>query len=288
MQLKPVDKLKVTLSARYDAFFYDINTGMQDAELVDTSVTANTGAFSPKVGLAYEVVNGLSVYVNAARGFKSPSGYEDLPFNAKLSPSHLSSYELGISGDNSDGTLHGLLAGYVSNQTGEIGVDPLNNLLNFGKTQRSGIEAEGKVGFGRQSGFSLYANYTRVVAKLKNDVPGEDYVVNTPTYMGMLGIDYDFSKARNLNNRVVVSVYDQLIGPKNLTADGTVQSKAFQRISGKITYSRSSWANFRLYVQGSVYPGDGALEEASFYSGGALLVAPQAPFTLEAGIKVPF
>lgn len=288
VQLKPVDRLKLTLSVRYDALFYDIKTGLKDAEIADTSVTANAGAFSPKFGVAYEIAQGFSIYANAARGFKSPSGYEDLPFNANLKPSVLDSYELGISGDNDNGTLHGLVAGYISNQSREIGVDPLNNLLNFGKTQRSGIEAEGKIDFGRKSGLSIYANYTQVVAKLKNDVVGDDFVVNTPTYMGMLGVDYDFSKAKMLNNRIVLSIYDQLIGPKNLTADGKVQSKAFQRISGKLTYSRGSWANFRIYLQGSFYPGDGALEEASFYSGGALLVAPQAPFTFEGGIKVPF
>ncbi len=288
MQLKPVEKLKVTLGLRYDQLFYDITTGSKDAGLPDTSLSPTTNAFSPKIGLAYQIGKVFSVFANAAQGFKSPSGYEENIFNVDLKPSKLKSFELGFSVDEPQGIYHALLSGYISDQTGEIQEDPLGNLINFGQTRRSGIEAEARINFEKAKGLAIYGNYSRLFAKLRNGAPTDEFVTNTPVYLALIGIDYDFGAARQANNRVVVSLYDQFVGEKNLNTDGTIQSNPFQRLSGKITYGRQSWANFKVYVQGSFYPGTADLDEASFLSGGNLLTAPQAPATVDLGVRIPF
>lgn len=153
MQLQATPKLKFTLGARYDKLLYDLTTGSTDSEIPNKSLKANTQAFSPKAGIAYQIAKGVNMFVNAARGFKAPSGYEENLFNPSLSVSKLTSYEIGIGGDDAEGRLHGLISAYLSDQTGEIQADPLGNLINFGDTRRSGIEAEVRAGLMERGGF---------------------------------------------------------------------------------------------------------------------------------------
>lgn len=86
----------------------------------------------------------------------------------------------------------------------------------------------------------------------------------------------------------MLSIYDQLIGNKNLNASGTIRSDALHRLSGKLSYNRNSWANFRLFAEGSFYPGDGALKEVNFLSGGKILISPQARANIRGGVRIPF
>ena len=286
LQLRPTERLKATLSGRYDQLFYSLTTGPTDGDAPSQRSSPSTGVFSPKVGLAYLIARGVNVFVNAAQGFKAPSGYEENLFNPALTVSRLTSYEIGIGGDNADGRLHGLLSAYVSDQTGEIQTDPQGVLTNLGNTRRSGIEVEGRAGLTRQ--LTVYSNYTRVVAKLLNGGTDNMYVVNTPDYLATLGLDYNPSVGTTANNRFILSVYDQLVGTKNLNSAGTQQSEAFHRVSGKLSYGRRNWTNFSVFAQGSFYLGNGALTEVSFLSGGNLLTSPQASVTLSGGVKVPF
>lgn len=288
MQLQPTDKLKLTLGARYDKLLYNITTGNADTEIPNKSLKPSTQAFSPKAGIAYEVAKGVNVFVNAAQGFKAPSGYEENIFNPSLSVSKLTSYEIGIGGDAADGRWHGLLSAYLSDQTGEIQADPLGNLINFGNTRRSGIEAEARAGLMEQGGLSIFGNYTHVTAKIRNGAPDEIYVTQTPEYAATLGFDYDFGAVKSANNHLVLSMYDQLIGDKNLNSSGTMRSAAFHRLAGKLSFSRRSWANFRVFAEGSFYPGNGALTEMYFISGGKILTSPQARATIRGGVRIPF
>lgn len=286
LQLRPVERLKVTLSARYDRLFYELITGPTDTDAPSQTSKPSTGVFSPKAGIAYRLTRGVNAFFNAARGFKAPSGYEENLFNPGLTVSKLASYELGIGGDDASGRLHGLIAAYLSDQTGEIQADPQGILTNFGDTRRSGIEVEGRAGFTQQ--LTVYGNYTRVVAKTRNGSPEEIYVTSTPEYMATLGLDYNLRAGTTANNRFILSVYDQLIGTKNLNSSGTLKSEAFHRVAGKLSYGRRSWTNFSVFAQGGFYLGRGALNEVSFLSGGQVLTSPQAPATLSLGVKVPF
>ena len=288
MQLQPSQRLKITLSARYDYLLYNIKTGAQDSDTANLSSAPNTGVFSPKAGLAYLVANGVNLFFNAAQGFSAPSGYDELIHNADLSPAKLISYEIGIAGDNANGQLHGLVSAYTSKQTKEIQADAFGDLTNFGSTRRNGIEAEGRARLTQKGGLTIFGNYTRVSAKILNGGPDEIYVTSTPVYFGTVGFDYDFGAATQANNRFVLSIYDQLIGNKNLNTSGTIRSASYQRLSGKISYRRGNWANFRIFAEGSYYPGSGYLDEMDFLSGGKVLTSPQARGNFRAGIKIPF
>jgi len=46
------------------------------------------------------VARGVNVFFNVAQGFRSPSGYDEFLYNPTLSASKVTSYEIGIGGDN--------------------------------------------------------------------------------------------------------------------------------------------------------------------------------------------
>ena len=282
-------KLKLTAAARYDRLFYDVRVGTFDvAAVAGKSTTANMGAFSPKVGAAFALTSVLSVYANYARGFKSVDGYQDLPSNASLDVSYLDSYEAGLSADDASGRLHALAAAYSSTSTGEVQTDPLGNLTNYGRTRRRGLELEARYRLGEGGrGPNLFGNYSYVQAILQNGASAEQYVATTPRYLATVGIDLPLLASSAGASRLDLSVYDQLIGPKYMDVAGTLQTEAYQRVSGKLIYTRTSWAGFRLYAQGTWYPGNGSLDEMTFLSGTTLLVAPQPTVAFTAGVKVP-
>lgn len=64
--------------------------------------------------MAYQIVKGVNIFINAAQGFKAPSGYEENLFNPGLSVSKLTSYEIGVGGYDAEGRFHGLLSAYLS------------------------------------------------------------------------------------------------------------------------------------------------------------------------------
>lgn len=286
-QIKLAAPLKLTLGGRYDYLFNHIMTGQGETDLGPLDINPRTGTFSPKVGIAYQISQEINIFSNISQGFRAPSAYDEYPYNRDLSVSKVTSYEIGIGGDDRSGRLHGQVTGYISRQTDEIGTDPLGNLTNFGKTRRNGIEAEAKAFLTSSGTLAVFANYSAVLAKAigTTDVM---YVTNTPKATGLIGLDYDFGADRNTNNRFLLSCYDQLIGHKYLNTSGTIQSAAFQRLSGKLTYSRRSWNGFSLFVESSVYPGKGALNEVSFLLSNNVVTAPQAKLTVDAGIRVPF
>ena len=291
-QLKPTERLKLTLGARYDQLYYNITSEALDSDYPNKDLQPHPGVFSPKVGLAYSVSSAVSVFANAARGFKAPSGYEENIDNPELGVSRLNTYEVGIAGDDASGRLHGLLAAYRTDQTGEIQNDPVSGaLINYGKTLRQGIEGEGRYRFGANPGsLGVFANYSVLQAELRNGEPGTHYVLNAPKYTGAVGLDFTAGAASNAANQVTLSVYDQLVGPKRLNDDGSLESRAFQRMSGKLIFTRpAAYPGFRVFLETTFYPdGSHGLDEMSFVTGGVLRTAPQAKATFSAGVKLPF
>ena len=81
--------------------------------------------------------------------------------------------------------------------------------------------------------------------------------------------------------------YDQFIGRENFDIAAALATNAYQRFSGKLLYTRARWAGFRLYAQGTWYPGTGSLDEVSLLSGTTVLVAPQPKVTFAGDVKIP-
>jgi hemoglobin/transferrin/lactoferrin receptor protein len=140
------------LSPRLDPIFAADNPGF-----VPTGLSANRT--SPKFGLSFTVADGLTLFANAATGFRAPpyddanlgftnvaSGYVALP-NPDLKPETSRGLDLGLRGDT--GALQWTLGLHASRyrdfieSRAAIGIDPLTGLLQFQSVNRSRVETWG-------------------------------------------------------------------------------------------------------------------------------------------------
>ena len=65
--------MKGTAGARYDKFYNDIATSGNDSVPPNLDYSPKPGQFSPKIGAALTLLDGIDLYANAARGLKAPS-----------------------------------------------------------------------------------------------------------------------------------------------------------------------------------------------------------------------
>ena len=288
VQIKPLAALKVTAGARYDRFYNTIQTGPSDA-LPNRDYSPRPGQFSPKLGAAYTIVDGLDVYANESRGLKAPSAYDELVTNPGLVVSKIRSTEIGVTAADRDGAWRLGAAVWRTNQTGEVQTDPVTgNLINFGKTRRQGYDLEAKLRAIRTATMeaSVFANYSRVSADIVGGAAGNDYVTTVPEYTATVGIDASFAiQAAGATHRIGAYVYDSYVGAKHLDTAGRFNSHAYQRISGKLTWNNSAWKNITPYVSATIYP-TGKLDETTFFSGGVVVTAPKAPVSAMAGVTI--
>ena len=290
LQVKPLDALKLTAGARYDKFYNAIETGSADA-LPDRNTSPKPGQFSPKAGASYTIVDGVELYGNVARGLKAPSAYDELVVNPRLAVSKIRGTEFGIQAQDRDGTWRAVFDLWRTDQTGEVQNDPVTgDLINFGKTRRQGYDIEGRYRAIRNASgeLTVFANYSRVSARLIGGAPADLYVTTVPEYTATLGVDatYAFTAAGS-DHRVGLFVYDSFVGSKHLDAAGRFDSRNYQRISTKLTYGNSAWKGLTPYLTATIYP-TSKLDETTFFSGGVVVTAPKAPVTAMAGVAVAF
>lgn len=290
LQVKPIDALKLTAGARYDRFYNAIRTGATDA-FANLDVSPSFGQFSPKAGASFTIVEGVELYGNLARGVKAPSAYDELVVNPRLTASRIRGSEVGIQAQEQSGLWRVVLDLWRTDQTGEVQNDPVTgDLINFGKTRRQGYDVEGRLRMFKvpEGELAVFANYSRVSARLVG-TPGSDlYVTTVPEFNATLGVDASYAfKTTRETHRVGLYVYDTFVGVKHLDAAGAVNSKPYQRISAKLTYGNSAWKGVTPYLTVTAYP-TSKLDETTFFSGGVVVTAPKAPVSATGGVTIAF
>ncbi len=289
-QVKPVWWLKLTGGSRYDHFWYDV-----DDRLATRSVAkADTGTFSPKGGIAISPTSWIEVFANYGEGFRSPSAVDDVVGTPNVKPSKLRTYEAGVSlRPTPQFTFRAAVWSTTLNQ--ELfqpapGIDP----QNIGRSRREGYDIESKYFLHQdQSGLaSLFVNYSQIRAKLLEHEPAV-VVPNVPTYLISIGSDVDLPiGGANSPHRIGGQLYIQFIGKKNLTEDGVLTTKPYQRVAGRFFYAhQSGWTGF---IDMSWFPSDRLSETALNFgnptgaSSSDIFVSPQAPFMLQGGVSYRF
>ncbi|MEO6201764.1 MAG: TonB-dependent receptor [Nitrospirales bacterium] len=289
-QVKPFSWIKFTGGVRYDHFWYQV-----DDKLSASSVpNMDTGVFSPKAGIAVTPASWLEVFANYGEGFRSPSAVDDVVNSTKVKPIKLRSQEVGFQIQPSTRlTFRAALWSTRLNQEvfqATAGLDP----QNLGKSLREGYDLEGRyyVRQDKQGQASLFVNYSQIRAKLVDSSPAVD-VPNVPLYLINVGSDVDVPLGGpDSPHRVGGQLYVTFIGRKNLSEDGALTTKAYQRIANRLFYAhQSGWTGFMDIIW---YPSN-RLSETAINLGnptGAtssdIFVNPQAPFTLQVGVSYRF
>jgi outer membrane receptor protein involved in Fe transport len=289
-QLAPLSWLKLTGGTRYDHFWYDI-----DNRLSTSSVPkADTGVWSPKAGVSVTPVSWLELFANYGEGFRSPSAVDNVVNTPTVKPIKLRSEEVGLLLQPiRRWQFRAALWHTTLNQEifqAAAGLDP----QNLGKSRREGYDIETRY-YLRQDRLgqaSVFVNYSQIRAQLVDAGPAT-VVPNVPSYLVNVGTDVDIPVGgADSPHRVGGQVYVQFIGKKNLTEDGVITTKPYQRIAGRLFYGhQSGWTAFLDLVW---YPSDRLSETAINFgpvtgaSSSDIFVSPQAPFNLMGGLSYRF
>lgn len=127
-------------------------------------------AFSPRVGLTYELIKGLAAYASYSRSFQPQWGFVDAAGQG-VAPARGNNYELGLKSELWDGRLYGLFSIYDLTLHNVATPDPStpdpNDSIVTGEQRSRGVELEG--GYRFAPGWEFIAAYSYIDAEVVED-----------------------------------------------------------------------------------------------------------------------
>ena len=299
-QLQPVRALKLTAGLRYDRLAFDTRLRPDDdtyaaalAAGAPVAVRSSASQFSPKLGAALvlheDARSSTSLFANAARGLKSPYAFSDYYANVgvaavapSLSISSVRSLEAGLQGGATDGAWRWRASVWNTRQDREADRNAAGFYQSFKSTDRKGFDLEGSATLARAT--RVFANYSHVTARIREPLtPGADRVPNVPSYLFTVGASSVIGFGAH---RIELWLADSLVGPQAVTADGSVNSRSFQRYSARAAYSHADWRGASVFLTAVGYSRQ--FDELVIDFGGGVLGTPVAPkVRVTAGVQVP-
>lgn len=181
---------KPSVGIRFDTFAGRFNNDDPNVENF-TKKFSGLSHFSPKLGFRSHLVQDFDFRVNVSNGFSLPDDdYSTLKYdkNARVRPVELWQYEAGFSYNNEKNFFFDI-TGYLVHSSREIYENLVTGeLLNTGKTRRSGIEVGTK--WSVINGLILRGNFTYTDSKI---LVGDDVgnkVGRVPQTVLHLGVNY--------------------------------------------------------------------------------------------------
>jgi iron complex outermembrane receptor protein len=151
-QLAPLEGLTITLGARYDW----VNSSGEKSQ-----------AFSPRIGLSYQVLDGLVAYASYSRSFLPQDGL--LSSGAGVEPERGTQWEIGAKSALWDGRVNATLSLYQLTRGNVSTDDPFNPgfVLTTGEQRSRGVELDSQIAL--TDGLELVAVYAYTDAEVTDD-----------------------------------------------------------------------------------------------------------------------
>ena len=147
VETSPLEKLRLTLGARYDYLSYDYETHLDANDNRPEDTDLSFSHLSPKAGLTYAFTNEVSGFLSYGNAFRAPSSGDLFRGNAAtavdLKPIKADSYETGIKGGIADFMTYSASYYYMVKKDDIVSYSPatgVNERLSAGKTEHKGIE----------------------------------------------------------------------------------------------------------------------------------------------------
>lgn len=137
-ELRITDALTITAGIRYD--FFDLD---QVANIASSDTwSQKTGAFSPKIGMTYQLCDEVNLFAGFNSGIKSPVRLQQWFTNGELEPEKLYSYEVGVRGNISNWLDYNMAVFWqqVTDKFVRPNVDWTSDFENAGETSAKGVE----------------------------------------------------------------------------------------------------------------------------------------------------
>jgi outer membrane receptor protein involved in Fe transport len=285
--LKPFPWLKLTGGGRYDYFDYDVQNqsyASSTNSFVSEHLTANTGTFSPKGGIAIQPIREITLYANIGQSLVSPDGGRDIIRSQHLSPATLSSEEIGLALNSPDNRFHVQVSAYDTTFSNEVTFVGLT-AINQGQTKRSGYDIESSAIAVRNKRVTarLYGNYSSVVAKLSDG----SFVPNVAKWVGSYGAHVDILPLAGSSDLVTVDLGQEFTGPQALDAPETAKSGSYTRVTARVAYEMPERHDLSLWVSAIVFP-ESRFDEFGFVLAGRTYVTSLPKLRVLGGVSAKF
>ena len=170
-QMALSEKVNLLIGVRFDKFEQDITNNFSG-----NTVSQSKSEVNPRIGISYQVDDGVTLYSNYAEGFRPNSGADanSNAFEAEKSES----IEAGVKWSLFNDVLSGTVALFKTEKSNILTADPINSGFSvaLGKAESSGIELESR--FNLTENTVLDIGYTYIDAHTVNDMTNPDWGVS--------------------------------------------------------------------------------------------------------------
>jgi TonB-dependent siderophore receptor len=184
IEASPIERLRLTAGARYDALSYDYETHLAPNPQRPADTKRSFSHISPKAGLTYEFTKDISGFVSYNHAFRAPSSGDLFRGNngsastaISLKPIKVDSYEIGVRGKFARIFTFDTALYYMEKKDDIVSYEVTTNLRerrNAGKTEHKGVEiALGiqplkEIGLNTSYSYSTHKYKEYVVSSTKN------------------------------------------------------------------------------------------------------------------------
>ncbi len=170
-QMALSEKVNLLVGVRFDKFEQDITNNFSG-----NTVSQSKSELNPRIGISYQVDDGVTLYSNYAEGFRPNSGADSNSnaFEAEKSKS----IEAGVKWSLFNDVLSGTVALFKTEKSNILTADPINSgfSIALGKAESSGIELDSH--FSITENIVLDIGYTYIDAHTVNDMTNPDWGVS--------------------------------------------------------------------------------------------------------------
>ncbi|GAA4893589.1 TonB-dependent siderophore receptor [Ferrimonas pelagia] len=173
------EQWQILLGARFD----HLKQRIED-HLVDDTQQLELSQLSPRAGLVYQPIDGLSLYASYSEGFNPNSNIDR--HGQGFEPEQSKAGELGLKWQGA--AITGSLALFQANKTNVLTADPLdpNFMAAIGKARSQGVELDLSAQLGLNTQLDL--SYAYIDAHTRNTVTDADWGVEIPAGAPLLNI----------------------------------------------------------------------------------------------------
>lgn len=233
---------------------------------------------SPRVGVNYDLLQGLALYAGYATAFRAPFGFigSSIP-----KPETSRNIELGIKLDDKARKLSGTLAVFEQTRDNVATADPANPLVSIQTGQQRARGFETDMTWEPVRALSLLANYayTQAVVTQDNTIPVGDTLARVPRHSGRLAFRYRVldGAAEGLSFGAGITA----LGRRQLTLPNTVSVPGMATVDAQAAYD---FGRYTLLLSGYNLTGRRSYESYQYF--GFPVVIPTQPRSFYLTLKV--
>jgi iron complex outermembrane receptor protein len=267
-------QIKLQAGLRVDRFINRANESGEEAG------RGQQTAFSPRVGIVWQPIDGTSLFTDWSRSYSPNVGHSgsDVTYAAEIAEQ----FEVGVKQELVKDRLSANLALFNLNRNHILTTDPTNPLLEVltGKQRSQGVELDIAGNITPQ--WKAIFTYAYTLAKVNSDTtyPVGDLLSNVPRHSASLWTVYQLQSIPGL--QLGAGLY--YVGSREATLPNTFRLGGYLRTDAMASYQRGPWK-----TQLNIYN----LFNRKYYTGGSAAtfnytLMPSPPLTAQATVSYRF